>query len=161
MNAKIAALSLTLFVLANTHARTAAPRIAARPAALQIPAQPSDPWTPAQLMAPADLAARLSKPDAHLPLIICVGPSALIKGSIQIGPAHDKTNLDKLRTLLEKENKQKEIVIYCGCCPFQHCPNVRPAFALLNSMHFTNVKLLDLSHNIRTDWIDHGYPVNQ
>jgi len=50
-------------------------------------------------------------------------------------------------------------VIYCGCCPFEHCPNVRPAFQLLNEMKFTNQKLLNLSTNLKTDWIDKGYPV--
>jgi len=121
----------------------------------------SDPWTPAQLVEPADLAQRISHPSngREQPLLICVGPSGLIKGSLETGAAHDKANLDKLKTLLEKENRSREVIIYCGCCPFDRCPNVRPAFALLTSMHFTNAKLLDLSHNIRADWIDHGYPV--
>jgi hypothetical protein len=36
---------------------------------------------------------------------------------------------------------------------------VRPAFKLLNDLQFTNAKLLDLSHNLKADWIDKGYPV--
>jgi len=122
-------------------------------------ARQSEPWTPGQLMEPADLAARLLKPSATEPLVICVGPSGLIKGSVETGPAHEQKNIDSLRTLLAKQDRNKEIVIYCGCCPFEHCPNIRPAFTLLNNMHFTHARLLDLSHNIKVDWIDHGYPV--
>jgi hypothetical protein len=119
----------------------------------------AEPWTPEQLLAPADLAARINQKDPSLPLLICVGPSGVIKGSIETGPGRDKENIDKLRKLLSKEDRNREVVIYCGCCPFEHCPNVRPAFSVLKEMHFTHPKLLNLSHNIKIDWIDHGYPV--
>jgi hypothetical protein len=122
-------------------------------------ARQSEPWTPSQLIEPADLAARLSNASTVQPLVICVGPSGLIKGSVETGPAHEQANIDSLRALLAKQNRNKEIVIYCGCCPFEHCPNIRPAFTLLNNMHFTHARLLDLSHNIKVDWINHGYPV--
>lgn len=121
--------------------------------------QPVDPWTPSQLLEPADLAARIKNGTA--PLLICVGPSGLITGSIEAGPAHEAVHLDSLKTLLASVDRNREVVIYCGCCPFVHCPNVRPAFNLLLSMHFTHARLLDLSHNIKTDWLDHGYPVKQ
>jgi hypothetical protein len=119
----------------------------------------TEPWTNDQLLAPADLAARLHQKDATQPLLICVGPSGIIKGSMETGAAHEKENLDKLKQLLSKEDRKREVVIYCGCCPFDRCPNVRPAFNLLMEMHFTHAKLLNLSHNIKMDWIDHGYPV--
>lgn len=119
----------------------------------------SDPWTPEQLLAPAELAAEIQHPSAHPPLVVCVGPSGLIKGSVDVGPGKDPQNLDKLKTLLEKEDRTREVIIYCGCCPFEHCPNVRPAFTLLTGMKFTHARLLNLSHNIKVDWIDHGYPV--
>ncbi|HEY4110806.1 rhodanese-like domain-containing protein [Puia sp.] len=119
----------------------------------------TDPWTPAQLLEPADLAAQIGHPAAHPPLVICVGPSGIIKGSVETGPARDKENLAKLRTLLAKEDRNREVILYCGCCPFDHCPNVRPAFSLLTEMKFQHARLLNLSHNIKTDWIDHGYPV--
>ena len=128
-------------------------------ARLSTSPQPTDPWTPSQLMAPADLAARIKAGNA--PLIICVGPSGLIQGSIEAGAAHEPANLDKLKAILAKQDVQREVVIYCGCCPFAHCPNVRPAFNLLTSMHFTHAYLLDLSHNVRIDWIEHGYPTRE
>jgi hypothetical protein len=49
-------------------------------------------------------------------------------------------------------------VVYCGCCPYEHCPNVRPAVAVLKEMKFTNFKLLNLEKNIKTDWLDKGFP---
>ncbi len=118
----------------------------------------TEPWKPDQLMPPADLAAILNNSTATKPLIISIGPDALVMGSIDIGPANDKGNLIKLKQLLAKDTKDRSIVIYCGCCPFEHCPNIRPAFTLLNEMKFTNHKLLALQHNIKIDWINKGYP---
>jgi len=124
-------------------------------------AQQNEPWRADQLMEPADLATVLQQPDASKPLIISVGPSALIAQSIDAGEAHEKKNLTKLKNILKNQNKDAEIVIYCGCCPFKNCPNVRPAFELLNGMKFVNHKLLNLRTNIRVDWIDKGYPAKE
>ena len=121
----------------------------------------TEPWTPEQLLEPASLVAEIEHPSAHPPLIVCVGPSGVIKGSLETGPAKDASNLAKLRELLSKEDRSREVIIYCGCCPFVHCPNIRPAFALLNEMWFTHARLLNLSHNIKVDWIAHGYPVEK
>lgn len=120
-------------------------------------ARQTDPWTPAQLMPPAELAQEIN--NNTNPLVICVGPAGLIKGSIEAGAAHENAGLDKLRSLLSGVDRNKEVIIYCGCCPFAHCPNVRPAFNLLLSMGFTHPRLLDIPHNIRIDWIQHGYPL--
>lgn len=123
------------------------------------PIQNQEPWKPAQLMAPADLAKSISTNGAKGQYIYCVGPGAVIKGSIDIGPAKEKANLDKFRQTLSKLPKDATVIIYCGCCPFVHCPNIRPAFTLLNEMGFTNARLLNLEQNIRVDWIAKGYPV--
>jgi thiosulfate/3-mercaptopyruvate sulfurtransferase len=120
----------------------------------------SEPWRPDQLMTPKDLADIINSSTGAKPLIISVGPAGLIKGAIDIGPAHEKDNLNKLKKLLQNEDTDREIVIYCGCCPFKNCPNIRPAFSLLNSMKFTKHKLLDLSNNLKSDWINYGYPMN-
>jgi thiosulfate/3-mercaptopyruvate sulfurtransferase len=118
----------------------------------------TEPWTDQQLMAPADLAAIINDPNAKKPVIICVGPGALIKGSLDAGPAKEKENLEKLKRQLDKLPRDANVVIYCGCCPFEHCPNIRPAFTLLNEMKFSNAHLLNLEHNIKTDWVAKGYP---
>ena len=106
-----------------------------------------EPWASAQLLAPADLAKVINDPKAKQPIIFSIGPGAIIKGSIDIGPAKEKGNLNKLRQQLSKLPKDAAIVIYCRCCPFEHCPNIRPAFILLNQMKFTDHKLLNLEHN--------------
>ena len=121
----------------------------------------TEPWRPDQLIAPEDLATIINSSTEVKPLIISVGPSGLIKDAVDIGPTHEKQNLNKLNELLSKEKKDREIVIYCGCCPFKNCPNIRPAFSLLNSMKFTKHKLLDLPHNLKADWINYGYPINE
>lgn len=121
----------------------------------------TEPWKADQLLSPAILDSVINSSSKEKPLIICVGPSALIKGSVDAGAAKEKENLDKLKQLLSKERKDREIVIYCGCCPFDHCPNIRPAFQMLTEMKFIHPKLLNLPKNLKTDWIDHGYSINQ
>jgi hypothetical protein len=129
----------------------------------QCKAQQSNPenWTKEQLIEPAALAQTLQS-NKNIPLIYCVGPGVVIPHSIDIGMTGDKNNLQKLKESLSKVQRTANIVIYCGCCPFEHCPNVRPAIGLLKEMKFTNYHLLNLPHNIKTDWIAKGYPqVNQ
>ncbi len=121
----------------------------------------NDPWTQQQLLAPAELAKVLNNPKSPKPIIFSIGMQAVIKGSIDIGPVMMPQNLNLLKEKLNKLPKDAQIVVYCGCCPFASCPNVRPAMALLKNMHFTNYKLLNLSQNIKVDWIDKDYPMNE
>jgi rhodanese-related sulfurtransferase len=82
----------------------------------------------------------------------------VIPHSIDIGMVKDSQNLQKFKNSISKLSRDTNIVIYCGCCPFDHCPDVRPAVALLKEMKFTNFHLLNLPDNIKTDWISKGYP---
>ena len=127
--------------------------------ACNYPGSKENPWTPAQLMEPADLNKLLSDAKAEKPLVFSIGFGGGIPGSVEMGAAKDQVNLEKFKAALSKLPKDKAIVIYCGCCPFDPCPNVRPAFRLLNEMGFTNHKLLNLKQNFKTDWIDKGYPI--
>jgi thiosulfate/3-mercaptopyruvate sulfurtransferase len=117
-------------------------------------------WTNDQLMQPAQLAQTLQS-GKDLPTLVSIGPAALIPHSINIGMVQEKENLEKLEKQLKALPKETAIVVYCGCCPYEHCPNVRPAIALFNKMKFTNYHLLDLPHNLKKDWIDKGYPVEK
>ena len=120
--------------------------------------QPKEPWTEKQLLQPADLAKTLNDPRSKKPILLSIGFGGGIKGSKDLGAARDKEGIDNLKKEVSALPKNADIVIYCGCCPFKDCPNVRPAFKLLNEMKFTNHKLLNLSHNLKVDWIEKGYP---
>ncbi|MBL4576920.1 MAG: rhodanese-like domain-containing protein [Flavobacteriales bacterium] len=120
-----------------------------------------EPWTDEQLMDPVSLSEILNDQDAQLPFIYSIGPSGLIKNSMDIGEGKSLENIEKLGKELGQLSKDADIIIYCGCCPFKDCPNIRPAFDLLNEMEFTNHKLLNLPQNLKVDWIDKGYPMNE
>ena len=121
--------------------------------------QAKEPWTEKELKDPAALAATLADAKAVQPVILNIGPVEQIKSAIAIGPAVDEGNLDKLKKALAKTARDKEVIIYCGCCPFQRCPNIRPAFDQLKKMKFRNVKVLNLPTGLNQDWIHKGYPL--
>jgi len=116
-----------------------------------------------QLISPEELVKLLQAPKASRPLILNVGPSLLymqahIPGSEYIGAASTPQGLQALRERTKKLPHDTFIVLYCGCCPWSHCPNVRPAYNELHKMGFTNVKVLYIAGNIGTDWVEKGYP---
>jgi len=100
------------------------------------------------------------------PLLIHVGFETLyqhghIPGSQYIGPAKDKEALKRLHAYADKLPRDREIVIYCGCCPMTKCPNVHPAFTELQAMGFKNLKVLDLPDSFSKDWVKKGYPIEK
>ena len=121
--------------------------------------QTGEPWTSKDLLEPEALAGMLSNTKGQKPVIFNIGPLANIKGAINIGSMTSKANLDKLGKALAGVPKDKMVVIYCGCCPFRNCPNIRPAFNLLKERGYTKPKLLNLKQNLKVDWTDYGYPM--
>jgi len=121
----------------------------------------TEPWTDSQLKPTRELADEINDASKSKPLIINIGPQAVIKGSVDAGPGSEKANIKKLEKILAKQDKNQEVVIYCGCCPFAKCPNIRPAFNVLKDQGFTKTRLLNIPKNIKTDWIDKGYPVSK
>jgi rhodanese-related sulfurtransferase len=120
---------------------------------------------PMDVMQPADLAAGLNK-DVKAPLIIHVGFNVLyrathIPDAIYAGPASQPEGIAALKKAVSGQPKNRAIVLYCGCCPWDKCPNIRPALAALREMGFQNVKVLELPQNLKTDWIDKGYPIEK
>ncbi len=131
----------------------------------QTPFNAPDPWTDSDLMQPAALAARISGA-ASKPKILYVGfpilyRSSHIPGAELTGPASKPDGLNLLKEAAAKIPRDQELVIYCGCCPMDHCPNIRPAFKLLREMGFTRLKLVPIATNMSTDWIGKGYPVEK
>src|SRR5699024_9418037 len=118
----------------------------------------AEPWTKVQMMAPAKLAQKIEANQVDDMLILSIGFDDIIKGSIDLGPANDSTQLAALKDYLKTIPKDQSLVLYCGCCPLEKCPNVRPAFQLINAMGFTNAKLLNIETSIKANWLDKGYP---
>ena len=113
------------------------------------------------LVQPADLSKDLTSP-----LIIHVGFNVLYRssrlpGSVYAGPASKPEGIEDLKRAVAGQPKDRQIVLYCGCCPWDKCPNIRPAFALLHELGFKNVKALEIPENLKTDWIDKGYPTEK
>ena len=117
------------------------------------------PWTQKQLIEPATLATELKSSTAGLPVIFNIGAVEDIKGAKHIGPVNKTENLEKLKEEVKTLPKNRAIVIYCGCCPFAKCPNIRPAFVELNKLGYTHVMVLDLPVNLKTNWIANNYPL--
>ena len=86
---------------------------------------------------------------------------AHIPGAILAGPVAKPEGLKALENAAANAPKNAQIVLYCGCCPFTQCPNVRPAFKRLREMGYTNVKLVIIPTNLATDWIAKGYPIEK
>ena len=123
----------------------------------------TDPWTAADLIYPPALASQLGKPGMH---IVQVGFPALYHGahipdSVYAGPGSKPEGLALLQKTVADLPKDANIVLYCGCCPWDKCPNVRPAFRALKQSGYTGVKLLVIPTNLHTDWIEKGYPTTK
>jgi hypothetical protein len=111
---------------------------------------------------PKELAARLEAKGAH-PALFHVGFAVLyrskhIPDSIYTGAASTPEGLATLKAAAAKLPRDAEIVVYCGCCPWDHCPNIKPAMELLRQMGFTRAKALYVPTNMVKDWFDQGYP---
>jgi len=120
------------------------------------------PIAPGRLVNPEELA-KLLQAGKEKPLMLQVGSHTLfvqahIPGSEYAGPAANEAGLQQLRKRVESLPRNKFILLYCGCCPWSHCPNVKPADDALHAMGFTNVKVLYIADNFGTDWVQKGYP---
>lgn len=132
--------------------------------AAMFPAYQATSLSSSELINPEELVKILQSPKGEKPLMIHVGSHVLyeqahIPGSEYIGPASSESGLQQLRKRVGALPRNKFIVIYCGCCPWSHCPNVKPAGDALHAMGFTNVKVLYIPGNFGMDWVEKGYPV--
>lgn len=130
------------------------------PAAVSASSIPPD-----HLMQAADLVHVL-RSGKQQPLILQVGSrmffaEAHIKGSQYAGAGSQPAGLQLLESTVAKQPKDRLIVLYCGCCPWNHCPNVGPAFERLRDLGFSHVKVLYLPNNLGDDWVAKGYPTDR
>ena len=132
----------------------------ASPALAQAGSAPTIPQ--AVLLKPAELAATLR--GGPKPVIIQVGFKVLydeahIPGAIYAGPTSKDEGIEALKTAAANIGKDQQVVIYCGCCPWEHCPNVAAAWRVLKELGFSNLKVLYIPTNFGTDWVAKGYPI--
>jgi len=117
----------------------------------------------AALIQPADFAATLNAAATPKRLILQVGfrkayAQAHIPGSEYVGAASEEDGVKALRQRVAKLPKDSAIVIYCGCCPWNKCPNIAAAYDALQDLGFRNVKVIYIADDFETNWVDQGFP---
>ena len=131
---------------------------------LLCPAQntSSNPWS--QTVQPADLARELS--DASKPpLVVFAGFQRLFSaGHVHGAQFHGSgglVGLTQLKTWAATLPRTLHVVIYCGCCPMEKCPNIRPAFTAFRDLGFKNLRFISLANDFAADWADKGLPYDK
>ena len=123
-----------------------------------------DPWLTSQVVQPAEIAKELGQGEKRQ--IVCVGLDTLyrdahIPGATYHGPASKPQALEELKKWARDIPRGEQIVLYCGCCPMDQCPNIRPAFQALKEMGFTNVRILSIPEDFGKDWTGKGFPIEK
>jgi thiosulfate/3-mercaptopyruvate sulfurtransferase len=127
----------------------------------------ADPWPSSQVLKAADLVRELAgAKGANSPTIVYVGFRTLFEGGHVTsasfhGTASKEEGLSELKEWVATLPRSANLVIYCGCCPFDRCPNVRPAYKTLHEMGFTHVRVLLLPASFAADWVEKGYSVQK
>jgi len=125
-----------------------------------------DPWNSSQAIQAEDFARELSDKSANPPTVLYVGFRTLfagghIPGASFHGSASTEQGMAELKKWADTLPRSTNLVIYCGCCPFDKCPNIRPAFTALDKMGFKQVRVLILPNSFASDWADKGYPMQK
>lgn len=125
-----------------------------------------DPWTDAQTVHAADFARELEQEKDPYPTVIYVGVKALyegahIPGAVFYGPGSVDQGLSELKKFAATLPKESNVVLYCGCCPLEKCPNLRPAFSALKEIGFARLRVLILPTSFNADWVEKGLPVHK
>jgi thiosulfate/3-mercaptopyruvate sulfurtransferase len=141
--------------------------LSSRVLAPALDTESSDPWAASQTIQPDALAKELAATDqTKRPIVVCVGfrplyEGARIPGASFHGAASTAPGIASLKTWAQDLPHSSNIVLYCGCCPLRHCPNLKPAFIALRDMGFSSLRVLLLPNDFNTDWIEKGYPIEK
>lgn len=132
----------------------------------QTQAPQSDPWNAGQTVDPATLVKEIRGPASSRPTVVSVSPHIIyatghVPGAVFQGPGNSAEGIEGLKRWAQHLPRSTNLVLYCGCCPLVHCPNLRPAFRALQSMGFTHLRALILTTNFYTDWAAKGYPTEK
>jgi thiosulfate/3-mercaptopyruvate sulfurtransferase len=125
----------------------------------------SNPWTAAQTVQSVDLVKELAD-SKSAPTVLFVGFQRLygaghIKGAQFHGSGGGTEGLAQIKAWAASLPRTTNLVIYCGCCPMERCPNVRPVFSTLHEMGFAKVRVLILPTSFEVDWADKGLPYDK
>jgi len=117
-----------------------------------------------QLIQAAELNRLLQAGGDGQPVVLQVGSHVMfeqahIPGALYAGPGSQASGLQLLESIAAQSQKRRLIVLYCGCCPWNRCPNVGPAYKQLRELGFSNVKVLYMANNFGDDWVNKGYPI--
>ncbi|MGH3056298.1 MAG: rhodanese-like domain-containing protein [Gaiellaceae bacterium] len=126
-------------------------------------AKPVRTLTTSDTIQPGELAKVLADSSAAHPMLIHVGFDPLyrsghIPGSAYAGAGSKPGGLASLKDILKTVPASEPIVLYCGCCPWTDCPNVRPAFQTALASGHSNVHVLFIQKTLEHDWTEPGYP---
>jgi hypothetical protein len=129
-------------------------------------ATPADPWSAQQTVQAAQFVAELQHETEPHPLVIYVGARALfngghIPGAVYYGPGSTEQGIADLKKYAATLPKNSDVVLYCGCCPLEKCPNLRPAFVALKNAGLARLRVLILPTSFNVDWVEKGYPVQK
>ena len=123
------------------------------------------PGTKEQTVQAADLAKEMENARTT-PTVVFVGfrrlyASGHIKGAQYHGTAGNEEGLKELTAWATSLPRTTNLVIYCGCCPMERCPNIRPALKALQDLGFKNLRVLLLPTDFATDWAGKGLPYDK
>jgi len=126
-------------------------------------AKSAPPIQPADLIQIDELAGTLADSTVSQPILLHVGFASLyrsghIPGSRYVGAGSKPDGIAALKQALAALPVDQPVVLYCGCCPWTDCPNVRPAFQAAKESGHTNVRVLYINGNFERDWIAKGLP---
>ncbi|HKW31524.1 MAG TPA: hypothetical protein VJN92_00860 [Candidatus Acidoferrum sp.] len=125
-----------------------------------------DPWPSSETMQPAILSKMLTDKYVSVPTVVFVGFRSLYAGghvpdASFHGTPSTEQGLAELKAWAASLPRSRELVIYCGCCPMDKCPNIRPAYSTLSGMGFKKLRVLVLPTSFAVDWADKGYPMQK
>lgn len=126
----------------------------------------ADPWPGSETMQPAVLSKMLTDKYVSVPTVVFVGFRSLYAGghvpdASFHGTASTEQGLAELKEWAASLPRSQELVIYCGCCPMDKCPNIRPAYTALSGMGFKKLRVLVLPTSFAVDWAGKGYPMQK
>ena len=126
----------------------------------------ADPWASSETLQPAQLAKMLTDKYVSVPTVVFVGFRSLYAGghvpdASFHGTASTEQGLAELKEWAASLPRSTELVIYCGCCPMDKCPNIRPAYSALSALGFKKLRVLALPTSFAADWAEKGYPMQR